>query len=84
MKVCAAEAVPWVALKPLRDAGLTVNDGAALTVPETESVAGVAPVLATVIAPPVKEPAGVAAAMRICMEVAATVPLTGDMVVEGP
>jgi hypothetical protein len=84
VKVCAAEAVPWVALKPLRDAGLTVNDGAALTVPETESVAGVAPVLATLITPPVKDPAGVAAEMRISMDVAATVPLPGDMVVEGP
>jgi hypothetical protein len=41
-------------------------------------------VLATVITPPVKGPAGVAAAMRISMDVAATVPLTGDMVVEGP
>ena len=84
VKVCAAEAVPWVALKPLRDAGLTVNDGAAFTVPETESVAEVAPVLATVITPPVKELAGVPAAMRISMDVTATVPLTGDMVVEGP
>ena len=84
VKVCAAEVVPWVALKPLREAGPTVNDGAALTVPETESVAEVAPVLATVIAPPVKELAGVAAAMRISMEVAATVPLTGDTVAEGP
>ena len=55
-----------------------------MTVPKTESVAEVAPVLATVIAPPVKEPAGVAAAMRISTEVAATVPLTGEMVVVGP
>ena len=85
MNVCGADAVPSVAVKPLSDVGLVVKDGGgALTVPETESVAGVASVLATVITPPLKEPAGVAAAMRISMEVAATVPLTGDMVVEGP
>lgn len=55
-----------------------------MTVPETKSVAEVAPVLATVITPPVKELAGVPAAMRISMDVAATAPLTGEMVVVGP
>lgn len=84
MNVCAAEAVPWVALKALRDAALTVNDGAAFTVPESASVAEVAPVLARVITPPVKKLAGVLAAMRISMDVAATVPLSGGMVVEDP
>ena len=84
VKVRTAEAVPWVALKPLSDAGLTVKDGAALTVPETEVVADVAPVLATLITPPVKEPAGVAAAIRISMDVESTVPLAGDKLAVDP
>lgn len=81
MKVCAAEAEPWVALKPLRDAGLTVNDGAALTVPKTDSVADVVPELETLTVP-LSKPAAADAAMRISIDAAATVPLTGDMLAE--
>jgi hypothetical protein len=73
VKVCAAEAVPAVAVKLPRDAGLTLKDGGALTVPETASVRDVAPALATLILP-VKTPAKALAAMRTSKFVEETTP----------
>ena len=85
VNVCGADAVPTVVVKPLIDIGLTVKDGGgALTAPKTESAAEVAPVLATVILSLIKEATDAPAAMRISMDVAVTVPLSGVMVVEDP